>query len=614
MQADEMESALGAALKKSGMDLPTAAFYLKRGSWVGQVGFAHGEKNQERLSQLKSARTAYLDCLGRGAGSDEMNTELLKSLIQPGPGDLGKAGSGVELDSKAKMEAIVKWSQDDFLLPHVAKLHDLGHTEVLQFLSGSDIWSAAPMDSWARVDFKAKFMAGDPPSIQDGSHKPDAGTWCLDPERIERELGAKAREIMDRFGLGNIRLSGFPSLERTDATLDSLRIALEHIAKGAGVPEKAMGLGGDFCIHVNADVGRASGYASPLNNAVCLSPDNGWRTLAHEWFHAFDASVGKLIDESPEDHATEAVEKMQGREALQKEVKNGSAKSEAEWAAERLKAYRGVGQASEHVEAMMASAAGMMGLIRRGASSDELASLAQEETSVSVRRVVDGLYDRFYKNRVDPGLEDAALSGFKKVVGDLMEGKAGLAEVSAWREAHLGERAELSKHYDAFVVAEKAARDSRVGSRGQSLMERFAKMADEQLSTATSGDDWTGYSNSSVEMSARAFEGNCFLDVPDRLRPYMVDGRDNSMYWPVGAERGANKDAIRAFLARGTMAMVESGKMSKAVLDGFDPSSAERAPTAEIVMLDLGKRLAEKRSKGEEPKESKEAKMRKADV
>ena len=85
-------------------------------------------------------------------------------------------------------------------------------------------------------------------------------------------------------------------------------------------------------------------------------------------------------------------------------------------------------------------------------------------------------------------------------------------------------------------MAAKEARDSRISTKKlqESTMETFAKIADKQLNAATNSDRWNGYSNSSIEMSARAFEGNCFADIPDHLPHYLVDGRDNSMYWPVG--------------------------------------------------------------------------------
>ena len=195
---------------------------------------------------------------------------------------------------------------------------------------------------------------------------------------------------------------------------------------------------------------------------------------------------------------------------------------------------------------------------------------------------------------------------FKTVFASVLDGKSGIPEISKWREEHLKERAGLSKHYDGFIMAEKTARDSRVEARefeNESTMERFAKIADKHLAEATGGDaDWSGYSNSSAEMSARAFEGNCFLDTPDALRHYMVDGRDNSMYWPVGAERGAHKEAFLAYLARGTMAMIESGKLDRSILNGFDPRPETQAlaPLAfDASLAKIAEKLAAKRREPE---------------
>lgn len=238
---------------------------------------------------------------------------------------------------------------------------------------------------------------------------------------------------------------------------------------------------------------------------------------------------------------------------------------------------------------------------------DAMSELASEERSKSVERMHDGLFERFYKNRLAERSKDAGAESFRQLCREVLDGKAGLAEISAWRVENLGGKADMCRHYDAFILAEGSARHSRVKARaspgpGESAMQGFARLANKKLSLATEGGGWEGYSVSATEMSARGFEGNCFLGTPDQRRAYLVDGRDNSMYWPVGAERGAHADAYRAYIACAARAMVDAGDMPSSALDGFQASGAASGPGERGLAapasrkLDIAAKLAAKRA------------------
>lgn len=633
--AEPLSHGFAELLRASGMNLKNAAGYMSRSNYFGQIGFARGAKHLESLAELRRGRNALIECATKGMDAEDMSDVMLAAMARPSPQQLlpKKAWPVMTLEAKKKLAR--EWSDPsldsgrDFHFAHVAKISNIGRSELIDYFSSSDMFNPPPFESWERIEHMSSIRAGVPPSMKDETSPPDTGKWTTQPWLTEQHLEARAQVILERFGLANIRISGMPSFEKAQASLHSLELAFTEIARGAGLPEVALGFGGLLTIHVNADVGIASGYCSWNLNTIALSPDNGWGTLAHEWFHAFDSVTNtdldalRCIEGSEAAHmrnihaaqsafaSTSKSDDVFGADAISPSTEAPRIGAE-HWDQVRLAAFNAPMDKSTAQNAARATALALITAIREApdsAGSLSMETILREETETSIERVRSGLFVRFYKNRVSLGLESRAEESFVALCRLMLEGNAALPEVSAWRVEHLGEKAPMCKHYDAFVVAERVARDARTrmrsdavpGLRQESALQSFAKIADEHLAQATGSNNWEGYSTSAAEMSARGFEGNCFLDTPERLRPYLVDGRDNSLYWPVGHERGAHHSLYRAFLAQGTRSMAESGIVPASAFAGFDPllEPAPRlalTPALELSVLKLEKRRLETES------------------
>lgn len=589
---------LSKALRDGGLGLNDAAHYLREMRRFGQVAFALGEKNEAELALFKRGRSVVLESLANGEGAGKMATRILAAMAEVPIESLEESDLGFKMPLDQKSIVAKKWVQTPGMHVGAVCKVDFSRADLVEFVTASIHSNPPIVANWERLDFVASRLAMAPPVEPERIQGLDS---ILRPDLIEERLSERAVEIMERFGLGNIRISGMPSAGAAASCLSSLKIALEEISKGARMPEKAVGLGGGWTIHINAEVGKASGYCDPTSKLIMLSPDNGWKTLAHEWFHAFDCQAANPERVDPTDIAskwvdpeekqwvwgTRAISVMQNVEGA---VNSRDLDKKSDWEAERISFYESSldGLKSETNVRTVANA-----LINalRVAEPRVLEKISAEETATSIARMTEGLYERFYKNRIEKENEPSARLKFEDLCSRLLDGSAGLPEIKAWRLASLGEKADMCKHYDAFILAEKIARDSRVeaGRERESAMQSFAVLADKQLAAASGGNDWDGYSSSASEMSARGFEGNCFLDTASHRRPCLVDGRDNSLYWPAGDERGMHADKYRAFIAAGVRSMIDGGTIPASVIDGFDPRQAPEP------LSDFSERLAERR-------------------
>ena len=532
------------ALKSSGLRSSDASAYVHLSRWMGQVAFARGEPATEKSDRFKAARAAFLSAAQKGQAPHDMAQEVTEAL----------AGKPKLMNTEEKKALAKSWSQQpDFGVGQIFRL-SMGREELIQILSGSWV-NEAPQGDWGRLDWVAQDLGRASPLATAPREALDEGALRMEPEKIEAALEQKAQALMERFGVGDIRISGMPSQERASEILSALELGFEHLAQAAGMPEKMVGLGGDWSVHVNSEMDRASGYCCIQSKSINLSCDNGWKTLAHEWFHGLDMQTAQSAK----------VDEWAWSEKWKASLGGGEVESEAFWRQKTQDFYLGdVSMAAAKAAMGQASAALMSGL-RSAVASDPLEDVAREETRRSIDRIVEGVYERFYKNRIEPQRREKALVDFQAMCQDMLEGSGGLAQVAAWRKENLGEKAGLCAHYDAFVVAEKIARQARIGEAlrsPESAMLRFASVADEQLNAATGNKQWEGYSGSDMEMSARGFEGNCFGSVPEKARSCLTDGGDNSLYWPVGAERGAHAQKYRAFIAAGAVVLSAAGRLA----------------------------------------------------
>ena len=587
------------ALRGGGLGLDDASHYLREMRRFGQVAFALGEKNEAELALFKLGRSSVLGSLAKAEGAGKMATRLLATMAEIPVESLAEIDGSFMIPVSEKKTLAKKWAQQPGMhLGAVCKV-DFAREDLIEFVTASIHSSPPKVDSWERLDLVASRLAMDPPVAQARILGSDD---TLRPDLIEERLSERAIEIMERFGLGNIRVSGMPSAGSAASCLSSLEIALEEISKSARMPEKAVGLGGGWTIHINAEVGKASGYCDSITKLIMLSPDNGWKTLAHEWFHAFDFQAANPERVDPTDMVSKWVGVGDQREwiwgtrdvSVMQNVEGVAAAKDADkksdWEAARLSFYE-TSLGGVESEKNVRIVGNVLIDALRVAEPGVLEKISSEETATSIARMTEGLYERFYQKRIAGEIEPAARLKFEDLCLRLLEGRAALPEIKAWRIEHLGEKADMCKHYDAFLFAEKIARDSRVeaGCERESAMQSFAVLADKQLAAASGGTDWEGYSSSALEMSARGFEGNCFLDTPSHRRPCLVDGRDNSLYWPAGDERGMHADKYRAFIAAGVRSMIDGGTMPESVMDGFDPRQAPEP------LSDFSERLGERR-------------------
>lgn len=515
---------LAKAFQDAGLTVKEASGLMEPARMFGQVCFASSKEAKRESSMLRAGRDAFLTALKRKQSAFDIYQANINAVLAV------EAPKSMSEGLEGKFKRITK----DGLFKHVTKLFDFNARDWILKESLSEKF--ASLESWERVAWVASNLAGNPPSMEQA---PSTEHMSLEPAKIEKALEQKANDLMERFGLPGIRISGFPSLEKCQATLDSMEVAFEELARAAKVHEKAIGLGG-WTFHANAFMDFGSGYASNDNKTICLSPDNGWRTLAHEWFHGLDMQAG----------LSAGLKKQIGFSEIGDASLNGDAPT-----------FK-----SEPEAALALAAKRVMGAIRTKASPDLIGELATEPLEKAVERIENGLYERFYMNRVNDGTEAKAREDLRGLVRELLKGPTELKEVAKWREKNLGPKAELSKHYDAFILAEKQARlekNKDANQSSSSALERFAKLADERLVEASGDSGFHGYSNSSLEMAARGFEGNCFLDTADKTRLYLVDGRDNSMYWPVGAERGAHVSAYEDFIGKALSVMAAAGDLPK---------------------------------------------------
>lgn len=133
------------------------------------------------------------------------------------------------------------------------------------------------------------------------------------PERRKGDVAGK--DFMDAFGFRGVEFGNWNNQQERQALMNDAYDGLKDLADVLGVPPKALGLNGDLALAFGA---RGQGLNSArahyeLERAVInLTKEQGAGTLAHEWFHAFDAYLGRQDGKA----SSEWVVKSDGTRAL----------------------------------------------------------------------------------------------------------------------------------------------------------------------------------------------------------------------------------------------------------------------------------------------------------
>lgn len=540
------------ATREAGWGVSDALALLSDARRFGQVAWAHPDDKlaQEEIGLLRSLRGEIL--ASATAGAEAARKRSRNGAIE----GVSHRDAWVAKEMGVEEKSLSGSGKLDFVHKRLitreglaAIAGDSDAPDVVVFLSHSDYFAADGSEGkdWEDVAAASRHFA-------------TLGEGDLDPRRVEARLEGKAMGIARRFGLGAIRIGGLPSEDEALSALEKLETGLSELARRTGAEESDLGLFGGqskrMSIHLAAPIVSGSAYATAFQgdrSGLCLSADNGFATLAHEWFHAFDRAVGSEI--------------------AQKGILLG------EYLSERAEGVDWDGNAipetprdkdSEALAAMRS----VMEMLRTGDGIAHLEAMRSEAKERAIDRCAEGIFDRFYAGRLrDPDEKPAARAAFSQVYGKMLDGDAGKEDLAAWRESALGEKAPACAHYDAFVLAEaNVRRKSLEDLEGKSLMQAFAEEADRHLleSAPMFGK---GYSVSSTEMSARGFEGNLFGDVEESVRPSLVDGRDNALYWPAAGERGKAREPYLDLIAAG-MEMLRASRPEPepAVADAAEPS------------------------------------------
>ena len=120
--------------------------------------------------------------------------------------------------------------------------------------------------------------------------------------------GIDPQRLLDEFGISALQYGNSLSQVERARFVDNTYYGLCHLADVMGVPRKWLGLagpGGGVGIAFGArGSGGAVAHYEPGLNIINLTRYNGPGSLAHEWFHAFDARIatqcglkGQLVSE-----------------------------------------------------------------------------------------------------------------------------------------------------------------------------------------------------------------------------------------------------------------------------------------------------------------------------
>ncbi len=556
------------AAREAGWSERIAAALLSDASRFGQVAWASPEDEgaRENVRNVRDLRRMLLSQAMSAGDAQELDRKGIIAAMEYRLRWVG-AEMGVEpgqLDIQKKMEfAKTRLSAQGGIWGIAG---DTGADDIGTFLSGAGLFqmdAAARGKTWEDLGAAAGRQA--------------SGAGFLDPEAVESALEGKARGIIGRFGLGELRVGGLPSEEQALEILERLERALGDLAGHLGIEERSIGLSGagskGLTIHLENPT-EWNGYATWLPGdrpALCLRAGDGFFALAHEWFHAFDKALGAAVSQGGV-YEAEMLSVLADADPKLEEKSGSPEVVRAARAA--LDAIR-IGDGEATIEALRAQGKGRA--IER--------CLEMYDKSEMTKKLAEGK---------DP---EQAREAFAELYAGMLDGEQGKADLEAWRRSWL-----RSEHHEGtigiVILAEaKVRRESLKIPERKSLLQAFAEEADRAHDEAGSSLK-KGYWASPEEMLARGFEGNLFLDLPKERRDDLTDCDDGSLCWPAGIERGRAGEAYRSLVRIGMEFLSGAAPDSagpKGALglgDARRESELEPAPEAAIAGAEaLGARL-----------------------
>lgn len=571
-------------LESSGVSLDDASSYIARAHWVGDVCFAAGAESEASAEKLKASRRVFLESAKQGLPMIGMNTAILRAAISEPGAEVDLRAPPLSIDEKKKI------GQQMLESGGIAQTLKLDRSEAINLLTGADLFTQAKFADWSQADEAAKKLEATVPALGADAWVQDDGESAMDPSAIEARLADRAKALLDRFGVGGIRIPGFPGFKRVEATLDGLEVAFANMAKSMDIPEKAIGLGGGWTYIMGEEFFDCAGMCTYGVKTISMGRENGWSALAHEWFHAVDFEAAKALGLKAYTLATDEAEKP-GR---------------GEDGRINLSKWRQFRESKEHDAGspLIKAAQDLMDKIRWVDSAPETAKRAEESNLESLERLERELFERPGRPLPLAIPQDQARSAFREVVSNVLIGAAGAEELKAWREKSMGARAESRAVWDGAILAERMIKDSAMdGKLAQSkatFMQEYSSAMEIAIAQEMKNAKWSGYIDVSCEMSARAFEAS-FDDLPKEVRKFMaVD--EGSAIWPQGSEKGAAKEQFKHYLGEAVEAMRKSGLISEIIPENWRQklsSEVVALPTLEEAMT--SKKLRERQQRVEEP-------------
>lgn len=119
----------------------------------------------------------------------------------------------------------------------------------------------------------------------------------------ERRKGnVKGDDFMSAFGLRGVEFGNWNNQSERQALMNDAYDGLSDLADVLGIPAKAIGLNGDLALAFGArghGLNSARAHYERDRVVINLTKENGAGSLAHEWFHALDAYLGRQDGKAP---------------------------------------------------------------------------------------------------------------------------------------------------------------------------------------------------------------------------------------------------------------------------------------------------------------------------